>query len=166
MKPFARIWMAALTILVFVSLALNVYFFLVITSFRQGTLDMITNARVGLAAFGDEPVVVQVQVDQQIPLNAIVPISQTLVIPLDIDYPLSTVVNTFINIPVLGRQDIAIPIQTVIPIQYTLEVPIRVEVPISLTYHLQTTVPVEVAIPPELRASLDEMLQQAEEGLQ
>ncbi len=166
MKPFARIWLVVLTILVLASLALNGYFYLIITGFRQGTRDMIANARVGLAAFGDEPVVVQVQVDQQIPLNTSVPISQTLVIPLDMNYPLSTVVNTFINIPVLGRQDIAIPIQTVIPIQYTLEVPIQVEVPISLTYHLQTTVPVEVVIPPDIRLSLDEMLRQAEEGLQ
>lgn len=166
MKPFARIWMIVLTILVFVSLALNAYFFLIISSFRQGTLAMITNARVSLATLGSEPFVIQVAVDEEIPFNASVPISETLVLPLDFNYPLSTVVNTFINLPILGRQDIAIPIETVIPIQYTLEVPIQVEVPISLTYHLQTTVPVEVTIPPELRASLDEMLRQAEEGLQ
>jgi hypothetical protein len=166
MKPYARIWLVVLTILVLLSLALNGYFFLIISNVRQSTLDMITNARVSLAMLSNEPIVVQVEVDQEIPFNTSVPISQTLVVPLDIDYPLSTVVNTFVNIPILGRQDIAIPIETMIPIQYTLEVPIQVEVPISLTYHLQTTVPVEVAIPPEIGLSLDEMLRQAEERLQ
>ncbi len=166
MKPFARIWMVVLTILVFVSLALNGYFFLIITGFRQGTLAMITNARVSLATLGRDPFVIQVSVDEEIPFNTSVPISETLFLPLDINYPLSTVINTFVNVPLLGRQDIAIPIETIIPIQYTLEVPIQVEVPISLTYHLQTEVPVEIAIPPEIHLALDEALRQAEEGLQ
>ncbi len=166
MKPFTRIWLVVLTILVFVSLALNAYFFLIISNVRQGMLEVIGGARESLATFGSEPFVIQVNVDQEIPFNASVPISETLVLPLNINYPLSTVINTFVNLPILGRQDLAIPIETIIPIQYTLEVPIQVEVPISLTYHLQTTVPVEVAIPPEIGLSLDEVLRQAEEGLQ
>lgn len=166
MKPFARIWMVVLTILVFVSLALNGYFFLIISNVRQGTLEVIGGVRESLATLGSEPFVIQVDVDQVIPFNTTVPISETFILPLDIDYPLSTVINTYFNIPFLGRQEIAIPIETIIPIQYTLEVPIRVDVPISMTYHLQTSVPVEVALPPEIGLSLDEMLRQVEEGLQ
>ena len=115
---------------------------------------------------GSEPFVTQVSVDQEIPFNTTIPISQTFTVPLNIQYPLSTVVNTYVNVPILGRQDIAIPIETIIPIQYTLDVPIQVDVPISLTYHLQTEIPVEVAIPPEIRAPLDEILRQIEDGLQ
>jgi len=166
MKPFTRIWLVILTILVVVSLALNGYFFLIINNVRQGTLDTIANARNNLATLSSEPIVIPIAIDQEIPFNTSVPISQTLVVPLDIDYPLSTVINTYVDVPVLGRQDIALPIETVIPIQYTLEVPIQVEVPISLTYHLQTEVPVEVIIPPEIRSSLDEVLRQAETELQ
>jgi len=166
MKPYARIWLVVLTILVLASLALNAYFFVIITSFRQGALDMVANARAELATFGNEPIVVEVQVDQEIPFDTTIPISETFILPLDIDYPLSTVINTYVNLPVLGRQDLAIPIETIIPIEYTLDVPIRVDVPISLTYHLQTTVPVEVALPPEIGLSLDAMLRQVEEGLQ
>jgi len=158
--------MVVLTILVFVSLALNGYFFLIIRNVRKGTLEVISSARESLSTLGNEPFVIQVNVDQIIPLNTTVPISETFILPLDIDYPLSTVINTYFNVPLLGRQEIAIPIETNIPIQYTLEVPIQVEVPISLTYHLQTTVPVEVALPPEIGLSLDEMLRQVEAGLQ
>ncbi|MBN2391524.1 MAG: hypothetical protein JXR84_12435 [Anaerolineae bacterium] len=166
MKPFARIWLVILTILVVMSLALNGYFFLIISNVQQGALDAITNARNNLATLSSEPIVIPVAIDQEIPFNTSVPISQTLVVPLDIDYPLSTVINTYVEIPLWGRQDIALPIETIIPIQYTLEVPIQVEVPISLTYHLQTEVPVEVIIPPEIRSSLDEVLRQAETELQ
>jgi len=166
MKPFARIWMVVLTMLVLVSLVLNGYFFLIISNVRQGTLEVIGSARESLATLGSEPFVIQVDVDQVIPFNTTVPISETFILPLDIDYPLSTVINTYFNVPLLGRQEIAIPIETIIPIQYTLTVPIQVEVPISLTYHLQTSVPVEVALPPEIGLSLDAMLQQVEDGLQ
>lgn len=166
MKPFTRIWLVVLTILVVASLALNGYFFLIISHVQQDALDVIVNTRNNLATLSSEPIVVPVAIDQKIPFNTSVPISETLVLPLDIEYPLSTVINTFVDVPVLGRQDITLPIETVIPIQYTLEVPIQVDVPISLTYHLQTEIPVEVAIPPEIRAPLDDALRQMEEGLQ
>jgi hypothetical protein len=166
MKPFTRIWLVVLTILVVVSLALNGYLLLILSHVRQGTLDVIVNTRNNLAALSSEPIVIPIAVDQEIPFNTSEPISQTLVLPLDIEYPLSTVINTFVDVPILGRQDIALPIETIIPIQYTLEVPIQVDVPISLTYHLQTEVPVEVTIPPEIRSLLDEVLRQAETGLQ
>ena len=166
MKPYVRIWLIVLTVLVLTSLALNGYFFFILANIRMGALDVVSTTRNNLATLSSEPIVIQVNVDQEIPFNTSVPISQTLVLPLDIDYPLSTVINTYVNVPVLGRQDIAIPIETIIPIRYTLEVPIQVDVPISLTYHLQTAVPVEVAIPPEIRAALDDALRQMEEGLQ
>jgi len=166
MKPFARIWLIVLTVLVFVSLAVNGYFFLIISNVRQDALDVIVNTRNNLATLSSEPIVIPITIDQEIPFSTSVPISETLVLPLDIDYPLSTVINTFVDVPILGRQDIALPIEAVIPIQYTLEVPIQVDVPISLTYHLQTEIPVAVAIPPEIRAPLDDALRQMEEGLQ
>ncbi len=166
MKSYVRFWLAGLTVLVLISLALNAYFFLVIRTLRQGTLNVVSNARVSLAMMSREPLVAYINVDQEIPLRTSVPISQTFVLPLDIDYPLSTVVNTYLNLPLLGRQDIALPIETVIPIRYTLAVPFQMEIPISLTYPLQTTVPVEITIPPEIGLSLDEILRQAEEGLQ
>jgi hypothetical protein len=166
MKPYAKIWLVVLTILVLASLALNGYFFFIISNVRQGTLDVVAKARNSLALLSSEPVVIRVTVDEEIPFNTTVPISQTVVLPLDINYPLSTVINTYVNIPLLGRQDIALPIETMIPFQYTFEVPIQVEVPISLTYRLQTEIPVEVAIPPEIRAPLDDALRQVEEGLQ
>lgn len=166
MKSRTFAWFVILTVLVILSLALNGYLLITLLSVRRAALEAVNTARNSLAVMGSEPFVTQVSVDQEIPFDTTVPISQTLVVPLDIQYPLSTVVNTFVSVPVLGRQNIAIPIETIIPIEYTLEVPIQVEIPISLTYHLQTEVPVEVAIPPEIRAPLDDVLRQIEDGLQ
>lgn len=166
MKSRVYIWLTILTVLVVLSLALNGYLLVTLLNVRQAALEAVATARNNLAMMGSEPFVTQVNVDQEIPFDTMVPISQTLAVPLDIQYPLSTVINTYVNVPVLGRQNIAIPIETVIPIQYTLEVPIQVDIPISLTYRLQTEVPVEIAIPPEIRAPLDEILNNIEAGLQ
>ena len=166
MKSRVFVWLVILTVLVTLSLALNGYLLVTLLNVRKAALGAVTTARNNLAVIGSEPFVTQVSVDQEIPFNTTIPISQTFTLPLNIQYPLSTVVNTYVNVPVLGRQNIAIPIETIIPIEYTLEVPIRVDVPISLTYHLQTDIPVEVAIPPEIRAPLDDVLRQIEDGLQ
>jgi len=161
----SRIWLIVLTVLVVFSLALNGYLVATLLGVRQTALDAVATARNNLAQLGSQPFVTQVSIDQEIPFDTVVPINQTLTVPINIDYPLSTVVNTAVNIPVLGRQEISLPIQTTIPIRYTLEVPIAVDVPISLTYHLQTDVPVEVVIPPQIRAPLDDVLRQIESGL-
>jgi hypothetical protein len=47
------------------------------------------------------------------------------VVPFEMDYSLSTVVNTYINIPILGRQSVAVPVDAVIPISETFEIPFR-----------------------------------------
>ena len=161
----SRVWLVVLTVLVLISLALNGLLIFALLNVRQTALDVIATARNNLALVGSAPFVTQVSVDQEIPFETTVPISQTFSVPLDIDYPLSTVIKTYVNVPVLGRQELAIPIETLIPIRYTFDVPIQLEVPISMTYRLQTEIPVAVAIPSEIRAPLDEVLQQIEAAL-
>ncbi len=160
-----KIWLGILTVLVVISLALNAVFVIGLLMVRSAASDVVTSMRSTLDRISDQPFSTTVQVNQDIPFNAVVPINQMMTIPIDIQYPLSTVVNTYIDIPVLGRQDISVPIDTVIPIQYDLVVPVAVDVPISLTYHLQADVPVSFDIPAEIRTPLDLLLQQAESVL-
>jgi hypothetical protein len=160
-----RGWLVTLTVLVLLSLGLNCLLVFALFQARNGALEALATARNTLALLRNQPFVTDVMVDQKIPLNTTVPIDETVSVPLDIEYPLSTTVNTYIELPALGRQEISIPIEAVIPIQYTLEVPIQMQVPISMTYHLQTQIPVEVEIPPEVRTPLDQMLEQLERGL-
>jgi len=160
-----KLWLTVLTVLVTVSLALNGVLIFALAKARAATLDTLASVRNSLAVMGSESLNTTIHVDQNIPLNTIVPVSETITIPLDFVYPLSTVVNTYVNLPVLGRQDIAVPIDTLIPIQYDLTVPIDVNFPISLTYRLQVEVPVSFDIPAEIRAPLDQFLEQTESAL-
>ncbi|MBN2002746.1 MAG: hypothetical protein JXA21_05265 [Anaerolineae bacterium] len=160
-----KIWLGILTVLVLLSLALNVVFVVGLLTARDAALEVIGSMRGTMDRLSGQPFSTVVQVDQDIPFNTVVPINQTVTIPVDIQYPLNTVINTYIDIPLLGRQDIAVPIDTVIPFQYDLVVPVAVNVPISLTYHLQTEVPVSFDIPAEIRTPLDTLLQQVESTL-
>jgi len=160
-----KIWLIILTILVTLSLVLNGVLLLALFKVRHQTLDTLAAVRNTVMLMGVNPITTTVHVDQTIPFNVVIPLNETITVPLDIVYPLTTVVNTFVDIPVLGRQDIALPINTQIPIQYDLTVPIALDIPISLTYPLKLDVPVAVEIPPELRAPIDAVLQQIEFAL-
>ncbi len=165
METRNKLWLIALSVLVGISLLVNGFLMMRVLQARDAALEAVVMARDNLAVLSAESVIVPVRVDQEIPFDTVIPIDQTFSVPLDFEYTLSTVVNTWVNIPVLGRQNVSIPVDTVVPVSYTLEIPIRVDFPISLTYHLQTEIPVAVDIPLEIRASLDTVLSQIEDGL-
>ncbi len=151
--------------LVLLSLALNGVLIYALLEVREGALSTIASLQNTVVQWRDQSIVVPVKVDQQIPFRATVPISETLTVPLDFDYPLSTVVNTSVRIPLVGEQDVAFPIDTIIPVHYTLEAPVQVSVPISMTYHLQTEIPVSVEIPPAWLDQIYAILEETESAL-
>ncbi len=159
-------WLLLFGVLVLASLALHAFTFYTLSQVRKQAAGAVAQARAGLATLGGEPIVAVVQIDQELPFSTTLPLDQSFKVPINTVYPLSTVVQTSIQIPLFGPQEIAVPIKAQIPIQLTLDVPVKMQVPISFTYHLDTEVPVEVAIPTELLTPVDAMLKQAEEGLQ
>lgn len=160
-----RIWRGVLYALVLLSLIFNIVLAFAVLRGRSQFRAALLLARNALDVREQEPWTIQVALDQDMPIETTVPINHTFVLPLNMEYPISTVVNTHIDIPLLGRQEIAIPIEATIPISYTVEVPIQMDVPISMTYHLQTEVPVEVDIPPELFDSLNDLIDQLDDEL-
>ena len=151
--------------LVILSLALNGVLIYALFEVREGALSTIASLQNTVVQWRDQSVVVPVKVDQHIPFRSTVPISETLTVPLNFDYPLSTVVNTSVKIPLVGEQDIAFPIDTIIPVHYTLEAPVQVSVPISMTYHLQTEIPVSVEIPQVWLDQISTVLEETESAL-
>lgn len=160
-----KLWLTVLTLLVVVLLLFNGGLIFALFKARGAALDVLASVRNSVAMLGKEPFETVVHIDQEIPLNTVVPVSQTLTVPLDIQYPLSTSVNTYFDLPVLGQQEVAIPIDTVIPIQYDLTVPLQMNYPISMTYRLQMDVPISVEIPDEIRIPVDQFLEQIEAAL-
>ncbi|MGC9347268.1 MAG: hypothetical protein ACP5JG_03935 [Anaerolineae bacterium] len=160
-----RVWRALVSLLVVGSLVLNGVLLYALLYVRGELRSALITARNSLAVKEREPWVVQVNVDQEVPIRTTIPVDETFVIPLDIEYPLSTVINTHVDIPILGRQYINFPVETVIPISYTLEIPIQVDFPISMTYRIQTEVPVEVEMPPEFYGSLNDLIDRMDNEL-
>lgn len=151
--------------LVILSLALNGVLIYTFFEVRQSVLNTVASLQNTVVEWRDEPIVIPVKVDQQIPFQATIPISETLTVPLNFDYPLSTVVHTSVRIPLVGEQEVAFPIDTIIPVHYTLETPIQVSVPISMSYHLQTEIPVAVEIPQAWLDQISAILEETESTL-
>ncbi len=161
-----RSWRVVISVCVAISLLLNVVLIVGLLRVREGLQSALTVAGNALALSTSEPLSFVVSVDQAIPIQTTIPIEQSFAVPLELDYPLKTVVNTYIDIPLLGRQDIAVPVEMVIPISTTLEIPIQMQIPISVTYQLQTEIPVEVQLPPTLLDTLAGLIEQLDAGLQ
>ncbi len=161
-----RSWRVVISGFVAISILLNVVLIVGLLRTREGLRSALTVAGHAVSLSTSEPFAVVVSVDQMIPVQTTVPIEQSFAVPLELDYPLSTVVNTYIDIPLLGRQDIAVPVEMVIPISTTLEIPIQMAIPISVTYHLQTEIPIEVQLPRTLLETLANLIEQLDAGLQ
>jgi hypothetical protein len=149
-----RVWRYLISFLVIVSLALNAFLINMLVSVQDRVRSARDSAQDALVALGSDPITIPIAVDQDIPVITTVAFSDTVVIPFELDYRLSTVVNTSINIPLLGRQSIAVPVDAVIPVSETFEIPIQVDVPVSMTYPMQAELLVEVEVPTEITEEL------------
>jgi len=161
-----------LWILLFVSLALNGVALYGLSAMRRGLQnaqvqlqELVSTMRTELQQLGEQPLELQIAIDQEIPISDTVKISDTFMVPLDTVFPFSTQVSTSFNIPLLGRQQVSIPVSGSVPVSATFEIPIQVDFPISMTYRLVLDLPVAVTLPPELLEPIDRMLEQAEAGL-
>jgi hypothetical protein len=160
-----KIWRVIATLLIIFSLVLNLFLLLVLAKARIDLRNTITAVRNTLEGISQEPIEIPVEISQDIPINTTIPISQTIRVPIDIDYPLSTVINTSFNIPVLGRQELSLPIDTVIPVNLVYEAPIHEMVYISMVLPLHLELPILIEIPPEVRLQLEERLLEIDASL-
>ena len=160
-----RIWRYAVSVLTIVSLLVNVFLVLALIDIRQGLQSAMMSARDALTVARTEPIELTVSVHEEVPINTTVPISETFTIPLRFDFPLSTQVTTFINIPLLGRQEIVVPVEAIVPISETLELPLVMTLPVNITPTLELDVPVQVALPVEFIEALESLIDGYEQGL-
>jgi len=159
-------WLLLFGVVLLLSIALHGFTFYLLVQARQQAAAAVSQAQSGLQSIGEQTIVTVVEIDQELPFSTTLPLNHTFAVPIDTVYPLSTVVETEIQIPLLGPQEIAVPIKARIPVELTVDIPVATEIPISLTYHLQTEVPVEVKLPSELLTPIEAILQQAEEAFQ
>jgi hypothetical protein len=160
-----RIWRYVVSVLVVVSLLVNFILTLTLLEIRQGFRSAVTAARDSLTLARTEPIELTVSVREEVPINTMVPIDETFTVPLRFNFSLSTQVTTYVNIPLLGRQEIVVPVEATIPVSETLEIPFLMTIPVNITPTLELDVPVQVLLPVELIDALEALINEYEEGL-
>lgn len=149
-----------LLLLVLLSLALNGYLVWQWLTFRSqalaladqadelrlSALDAVAQFRQELQSIDEMIVEYEVQIDEHLPVDAVVPFRQRLDIPIEATVPISQAVQAAfdLEIPQFGLK---IPVEVTVPVQ--LEVPIALSVPveIDLDVPVQTTVPISLQVP-------------------
>jgi len=135
------LWVVALA-----SLALNVFLINTLLSARRQVAEAVGVVAQGLGQLRSARFTYQVHIEQTVPVNLSVPISDTIRVPIATTVPLKTTLQVPIELPLLGTRIINVPVQTTIPVNLEVEVPVDLTVPIAATVPVVFDVPVEIAL--------------------
>ena len=157
-----KIILAVLTGLVVISLALNMYliyqwnqaqqqFVNVVTGLKPVVAETFDNADKELAAFQESTLTFNVEIDQELPVNAEIPFNETIEIPVKMTIPFNERIQTTVNVDPFNsgfeiRIDLDIPIDMEFPIDQVIPITIERTIPISTTVPLQLAVPININI--------------------
>ena len=161
MSRGAKIVIFSLFLLVVLSLALNAYSIGQLLIFREQALalqqriqdlqyvalETVSRTIQELEAFDEVTIEYTVQIDEQMPVEAIVPFRENMRVPVQVTIPINEEINTtaVFQISQLGLSipvDITIPLRFDVPIDITVPVDIDRQVPISTTVPIQLEVPI------------------------
>ena len=158
MSNAGKAYLGFLTVLVFLSLALN--FFLLWQLFgvyrqAQGmgrtAQQTLAQAIADLGELQNATFQLTVPVKQEVPIRAVVPFSQTIIVPINETIPFKDEISTqlILEMPEFGMKapiDITIPIDTQVPVVLDARVPINVTIPVETTVPLDMEIPVAVRL--------------------
>jgi hypothetical protein len=113
---------------------------------RRSALEAIAQLREELEGIDDATFEYRVQIDEDLPIDAVVPFHERFEVPIQATVPISQEFATTLDlqIPQLGVNlpvEVAVPVQLEVPIDLTVPVEIDREVPI------RTTVPISLEVP-------------------
>jgi hypothetical protein len=156
----ARFVIVLLFLLVLLSLALNGYLVWQWLTFRaqvqamadgaeglrRSALEAIAQLREELQGINDSTFEYVVQIDEDLPIDAVVPFHERFEVPIQSTVPISQEFATTFDLQI-SQFGMVIPVDVVVPIQ--LEVPIDLSVPIEIDREVpvQTTVPISLEVP-------------------
>jgi hypothetical protein len=147
-RPFDYwlLWLVALG-----SIALNVWLINTLLTIQRQVTDArlqmaqgLIEAANGVATLELGTVDYTIEVNEELPLDIAVPISDTLTVP--ISHTINVNSAAVVNLPLIGRQSI--------PFSVRVPVDLEVSIPISRTYTVSDTIPIDFDVP--ISISLDE----------
>jgi len=162
MKRVHSVTLIALTVLVLLSLALNVIVIHGLMQVRETAHGIVADARTVVSGFAADTFTYTVEIDQEFPIVMEFPFSQTMTIPINTVVP----INTRVVVPVdlgITTYNIRVPINTVFPVDMEFTVPVSQVVDIDTIVPMSMEVPVEIAVP---ETPLADYLIDVEEALQ
>jgi hypothetical protein len=153
MKKLYAIALIVLTVLTLLSLALNGVVIWGLRRARQIALDAqqaventVTDARDIVTGIGDDTFSYTFKLQQEVPIAAVVPVDEEVVVPIRATIPISTVVMIPINAGLLGTFDIDVPVRTMVPVSLDVAIPISHTVDIATTVLLDVEIPIEIPL--------------------
>lgn len=137
---------------------------------REIALTSVASARTAIPDIGEETFSYTLEVEQEIPVAASIPINENITVPVHTTVPISTVLTVPIDAGLLGTFDINVPVQTIIPVDIEFSVPIRKTISFSTTVNLDVDVPIEIPLAetqlPHYIEQLDTALERLERELE
>jgi hypothetical protein len=146
MKVGYTVILILLAVLTLISLVLSVTAVAGVLWLRQIALVSVAGARAVIPDIGDATISYTLEVEQEIPVAASVPINEEVVVPIHTTIPISTLVSIPIDAGVLGTFDIDVPVRAVVPVDLEFAVPIDQTVDIATTVQLDVDVPIEIPL--------------------
>ncbi len=152
-RSYILLWVIAVT-----SLTLNVFIVSALLAVRQQAGEAFLSAAGMVGDLKAGRFDYTVNVDEDLPVEATVPINFNVQVPISETIPISTTVSVPIQFPLIGTRTINVPISARVPISLTVEVPIKQTVPIAATIPVEFDVPISIELADTpLAQSLDEV---------
>jgi hypothetical protein len=133
--------MAAVTTLALVSLALNVLLITRLMAARNEVAAMLDEAARSLDNLSGVGLSFDFPVSQTVNFEGDVPFKQDIAFPFKGNIPIDTTISVPVDMGLLGKQVINVPVKTTVPVDITI--PVHVE----QTFHVKTQVPVKMNVP-------------------
>ena len=133
--------MAIVATLALVSLAVNVILVTRLLAIRTAVAGALDDASRSLDNLAGQGWKFEFPVSQTVPFEGDVPFKQEFAFPFKGNIPIDTTINVPLDMGLLGRQVINVPVKTTVPVDIT--VPVRVDE----TFQVKTQVPVRMNVP-------------------
>lgn len=173
-----KISIVILFILVFVSLGLNWYLIIQLSSARRQAIALVQEFKPAaqnalstvdteLGTFEESTIEFNVEINQDFPVDVEIPIDETVKVPISTTIPIKQEFETTILMDPL-QSGLEIPVDVVVPVD--VEVPVDVVVPISVkqTIPIATNIPLNLDVPIMIKVSETDLvtyIQQLRQGI-
>ena len=140
--PFGYLLLWLLTAL---SLLLNAVMLRQILIARSVARQAVSDAAAIVENLKGQTITYTVAVDDTLAIETDLPIDETIPVTIEQTIPVDVVVTVPVNAGLFGRINLEVPIQTNIPVN------LQQDIEIDQTFHVDTVVPINLAIPVEIR---------------